>query len=63
MNRWVSNIIWWWQRRHNPMTSLPEWREGNEIERRGLRTGCTQAVGRGRKVKHQAVHAALRGRC
>ncbi|KRA00274.1 hypothetical protein ASD64_01490 [Mesorhizobium sp. Root157] len=59
LSRIIADVVWFWQRRHNPMCALPEWREGNEIERRGHRTGCTQAVGRARKAKRQAVHAAL----
>lgn len=62
MNRWISNIIWWWECRHNPMASLPEWRKAKEAERRGIRSGCTQAVGRARKEQRAIVHAALRGK-
>ena len=62
MNRWISNIIWWWQRRHNPMASLPEWRKAKEAEKHGLSRGCTRAVGRARKDLNRATHAALRGR-
>jgi hypothetical protein len=59
MNRWISNIIWWWQTRHQPLARLPEWKQASEAERRAKATGCTQAIGRARKAKYQAVHAAL----
>lgn len=60
MNRIIREIIWWWQRRHNALTRLPEWRRADETERRGHRKGCTQDIGRARRAKYKAVHAALR---
>lgn len=60
MNTFIREIIWWWQRRHSPMAALPEWRKAKEAEQIARRRGCTQAIGRARKAKRQAVHAALR---
>lgn len=61
MNRWISNIIWWWQRRHSPLSSLPDWRKAKEAERHALSRGCTQAIHKARRQKYDAVHSALRG--
>lgn len=61
MNKLIREIIWWWQRRHSPLSNLPEWRKAREMEAHALRRGCTQAIGRARKSKQEAVHAALRG--
>lgn len=61
MNRLIQEIIWWWQRKHCALSKLPDWRKADEMERRGHITGCTQVIGRARKAKYQATHAALRG--
>jgi hypothetical protein len=62
MNRWISNIIWWWQRRHNRLASLPEWKRADHAHRDALARGCTQAVHRATQDKRNAIHSALSGR-
>ena len=60
LSRIIADVVWFWQRRHSPLSSLPEWRKAREAEQIARRRGCTQAIGRARKAKYQAVHAALR---
>lgn len=61
ISRWISDISWWWQRRHSPLASLPEWNAAKQAEKRAKAIGCTREIGRARKNMNRAVHAALRG--
>lgn len=45
--------------RHNPLSRLPAWKQAAEAEKRALSRGCTREIGRARREKYRAVHAAL----
>lgn len=55
----VREIIWWWEKRHNPLASLPSWKAAREAELRARRRGCTRAIGKARKDMGRAVLADL----
>lgn len=57
----LRDIISWWNRIHNPLARLPEWKAAYRAERRALASGCTREVGRARKAMRAAVEANLRG--
>lgn len=59
LSRLVSEITWWWSRKHPPMSRIPEWKKLDEAEKRARRRGCTQDIGRASKGKRAAVTAAL----
>lgn len=60
LSNWISEIVWYWNRLHNPMRKDAAWREADKAEKRAKAAGCTQAIHRARQAKRQAVNLALR---
>ena len=60
LTRIVSEILWWWRVRHNPLSRTPGWRKAHAAEMAARRRGCTQAIGKARKDMRQAVLDDLR---
>lgn len=59
LSRIISDIMWFWRRKHPPMRSIPAWREAARAEANAARRGCTRDVGRARKAKRDALHASM----
>lgn len=56
----INEIVWWWERKHNPLAKLPSWQAAREAERRAMRRGCTQDIGHSRRRKADALHENMR---
>lgn len=63
LSRWISDITHWWRTIHNPLRSIPEWNRADEAEKKALRRGYTQGVGRARRAKRRATHLDLAASC
>lgn len=61
MNRFISEILWWWRTKHNPMSRNHSWKRAREAERLARRRGSTRAIHRAREDMRKAVHDDLRG--
>jgi hypothetical protein len=62
LDRMISEISSWWQRRHPAVASLPAWKRAQEAERRAERRKCTRAIGAARAAKSKALHDDMRGK-
>ena len=60
LRRQISILLSWWRSIHpSSLNAIPEYREASLSERRAKRSGSTQAIGRARKAKSDALHRAL----
>ena len=60
LRRHISALLSWWRSIHpSSLNAIPEYREASLSERRAKRSGSTQAIGRARKAKSDALHRAL----
>lgn len=60
-NRIISDIAWFWRKRHTSLRKLPGWRRAADAYAMAKRRGCTQEIGKARREMRQAVLDDLRG--
>lgn len=60
----LSRIFSWWKTTHpdRALETIPDYAEAARRERRARQRGDTRAIGRARKAKYGALHAALAGK-
>lgn len=59
LSRIISDIMWFWQRKHPPLKANRAWRQADDAERRAIKRGCTQAIHKARKAKRDAIRREL----
>lgn len=60
-SRIISDIIWYWHKKHPPLSKNPEWRKAHRAEKIAAGRGNTRAIGKARVAKSRALHDDMRG--
>jgi hypothetical protein len=59
LSRIISDIAWWWRRKHPPLTRNAAWRKAHDAETIARRRNCTRDIGKARRAKRDAVMREL----
>lgn len=58
--RSLSDLFWWWSKKHPSLRKLPSWRRAADAELIAKHRGCTQDIHRAREEMRKAVLDDLR---